>query len=53
MLAEKEDANSSKSVQTRVSNLTKALDAVTTSISRLSVDGDSVGYNAQACLFKH
>ena len=42
LLAEKEETRTSKSIQMRVSNFTKALDAVTMAISRLCVDDDPV-----------
>ena len=42
LLAEKEGASTSKSIETHISNLTKALGAVTMAISRLSVDDDTV-----------
>ena len=42
LLAEKEEMSTSKSVETRILNLTKALGAVSMAISRLCVDDDPV-----------
>ena len=42
LLAEKEGGSTPKSIQMYISNLTKALGAVTVAISRLRVDDDPV-----------
>ena len=47
LLAEKEGGSTPKSIQMRISNLTKALDAVAVAISRLCIDDDPV------CSAKH